>query len=294
MVSAGGADSADFTSLCFAAAMNRSRIAASISIRRIALGIALGCALHATAAELHSIVEVETGYFFGATSDGKWIKAEQAAKSISDGTSYRIYSLTEQVGEANGTKPKSIEEPCPDTMAVSLSSKPKDGVIALAASWNALPRKARIADVTQQVYVEAVRDFLRGRGIKDPKVKIKKILRVDLDGDGEDEVLLNATNYFSEDESVPTGAPLGSYSVVLLRRVVAGKVQTQVVAGEVHPDAKHFNAPNYYDVPAVLDLNGDGKLEVVVHSEYYEGGSTTIYQCDPAKITPLLEVACGV
>jgi hypothetical protein len=198
---------------------------------------------------------------------------------------YRIYGLTEQVGEAKGAKPKSIEEPCPDTMEVLLSPKPSSGVIALAASWNALPRKARSADVTQQVYVDAVRDFLKGRGIKDPKVKIKKILRVDLDGDGEDEVLLNATNYFTKDDSVPTCAPPGSYSVVVLRRVVAGKVQTQVVAGEVHADAKHFNAPNYYDVTAVLDLDGDGKLEVVVHSGYYEGGSTTIYRCDPAKIT---------
>jgi hypothetical protein len=39
------------------------------------------------AAELRPIVEVESGYFFGASADGKWIKAEQAAKSVSDGTS---------------------------------------------------------------------------------------------------------------------------------------------------------------------------------------------------------------
>ena len=260
----------------------------------IAFGSLWICA-SALAAELHPIVEVESGYFFGATSEGKWIKAVKAAKSVSDGTVYRVYSLTEQLGETKGSKPAALEDVCPDTMSVSLSPKPEGGVIALAAPWNALPRKPRVADPTQQVYIDAVRDFLKARGIKDPKVKIKRTLRVDLEGDGEDEVLISATNYLSaEDEEVPASSPPGSYSIVLLRRVVDGKLETRVVAGEIHPNAGHFNAPNYYDVTAVLDLDGDGKLEVVVHSGYYEGGSTTIYRCGPTKITPLLEVACGV
>jgi len=86
-------------------------------------------------------------------------------------------------------------------LTVSLSSKPKDGVIGLAAAWNALPRKPLIADASQSVYVEAVRDFLKSHGIADPQVRITPILRVDLDGDGEEEVLISATNYFTEDKS---------------------------------------------------------------------------------------------
>jgi hypothetical protein len=260
----------------------------------VAVGSLWICAF-ALAAELHPIVEVETGYFFGVVSEGKWIKAGQAAKSVKGGTNYRVYGLTEQVGETKGGKPKADEDVCPDNFSVSLTPKPEKGIIALAAPWNALPRKPLVVDPTQQVYIDAVRDFLKGRGIKDPKVKIKHLLRVDLEGDGEEEVLVSATNYLSaEDKEVPEAAPPGSYSIVLLRRVVAGKVKTQVIAGEVHADAKHANPPNYYSISAVLDLDGDGKLEVVVHSSYYEGGSTTIYRCDPAKVTPLLEVACGV
>jgi len=75
------------------------------------------------------------------------------------------------------------------------ASTPNDGVIALNAPWNALPRKPQIADPTQQVYVDAVRDFLKDRRISDPEVKITRILRVDLDGDGEEEVLKGQTEF---------------------------------------------------------------------------------------------------
>ncbi len=254
----------------------------------------------AAAVDLHPIVAVEFGYFFGATADGKWIKADEAAKSIGDETTYRVYGLTQSLGEAKAGKPKPKPEglPCEETLAVSLSRKPENGVIAIAAKWNALPRKPRIADTTQQVYVDAVRDFLKTKGIDEPKVKIDNILRVDLDGDGEDEVLISATNYFSKDNRVPMRSPAGSYSMVLLLRVVAGKVETQLVEGEFHPKAyvrkeDSFDAPNVYKVIAILDLDGDGKMEIVVGSNYYEGEEITIYRCDPKKVEALLSVACG-
>src|SRR5437016_13152475 len=46
--------------------------------------IALICARTAVAADLHPIVEVQRGYLFGAIADGKWIKAEEAAKSMTN------------------------------------------------------------------------------------------------------------------------------------------------------------------------------------------------------------------
>jgi hypothetical protein len=262
-----------------------------------AIGALLICAA-VPAAELHPIVEVQSGYLFGATGNGKWIKSEEAAKALPDERTYQIYGLTQSLGQAKGGKPKPSEEDvCSDVLTVSLSPKPEKGVIALAAPWNALPRKPRITDTTQQVYVDAVRDFLKAKGIEQPTVKIESILRVDLDGDGEDEVLISATNYFDK-ENLSMRSPAGSYSVVLLRRVVAGKVEKQLVAGEFHPKAyvrkgDSFDAPNAYRVIATLDLDGDGKMEVVVGSNYYEGEAVTIYRCDPKKIEALLSVSCG-
>ena len=152
--------------------------------------------------------------------------------------------------------------------------------------------------------MEAVRDFLKVRGIADPKVRITRILRTDLEGDGEEEVLISATNYFANDKSNDSStAPFpeasiyapqrGTYSIVILRRVVDGNVQTKLVAGEVYAKPDQSVAPNVYNLAAVLDLNGDGKLEVIVHSFYYERGQASIYRCEPDKIEAVLSVECG-
>jgi hypothetical protein len=110
------------------------------------------------------------------------------------------------------------------------------------------------------------------------------------------------TNYFTDDKSNDSsGAPFpeapiearqhGSYSIVILRRVVDGNVQTKLVAGEVYakPDE---SVAECIQPSRVLDLNDDGKLEVIVQSFYYESGQTTIYRCEPDKIEEMLSVEC--
>ena len=57
-----------------------------------ALGALLICAA-APASELHPIIEVQSAYLFGATADGRWMKAEAAANALPDERTYQIYGL---------------------------------------------------------------------------------------------------------------------------------------------------------------------------------------------------------
>jgi hypothetical protein len=167
--------------------------------------------------------KLKTGICSGPAPEENGWTQRRLRNQIKPGTVYSVYSLTERIGETKGGKPAPLDEPCLETQMLKLSPKIERGVIALAAPWNALPRKVQIIDPTQEVYVDAVRDFLITKGIEQPKVKIDNILRVDLDSDGEEEVLISATNYFSKDDRASMRSPAGSYSMVLLRRVVAEK-----------------------------------------------------------------------
>ena len=250
-------------------------------------------ALNASAAEFAPIVWPETEYLIGGRAGGKWLDSQQAARAVKGGETFRLFSFNEEIGRAKGGKPRSAEEPCPHTQLVELLLKVEEATIAIAASWNPMPRKPRDAATTQPVYVSAVREFLGTKGLPSAEVKITRIVRVDLDGEGEDEVLISAINYGGSDKTPSANAPDGSYSFVLLRRVVGGKVNTQLLDGEFYRKGTQFGAPNAYRIVAVLDVDGDGKMEVLVRSDYYEGGAITVYAFDGAKPKDVLTVGCG-
>ena len=50
-----------------------------------------------------------------------------------------------------------------------------------------------------------------------------------------------------------------------------------------------------HDVDALVDLNGDGRMEVVVAYRYDESGGTVVYEVAPdGGLVPVLNRGCGV
>ena len=238
-----------------------------------------------------------TGYLLGASADGQWVKPEAAAGLIPGGESYRLYTLTGEVGNSVGSKPVKGEDACTDTLYVTLTPFPvgRGSLVAVAGPWNAMPRRLKIANPEAEVYREAAAEILRSKGIDNPKVNLTQVIQVDLDGDGVEEVLVSATNYAKPESGagLTPDARAGDYSLVFLRQVVQGKVVTKIITGEYYPKAKKFNAPAEHRIIGVLDLNGDGIMEIVLSGRYYEGDWIEAYRVEGAKITKLFNMGCG-
>lgn len=244
-----------------------------------------------------SFIELPWSYVIGGHAEGKWLTSEAAGKRLSaPATDYRICTLTGETGKATGAKPAPDADLCPDvwlhklTTEIDSETRSKHA-IGVNTPWDPMPRKGRASSLTQEVYVQAMKAVLSSQGIERPEVKLTQLLRVDLDGDGTDEVLSSATHYLASD--VPSAPRAGDYSVVTLRTVIGTKVQTQLVNGEVYGKADLNAAPNTYEIAGLLDLNGDGSLEVLIRSSYYEGGGMTVWQMQKGRLVQVLSIECG-
>lgn len=257
----------------------------------LTLAALLLTALHQPLAAAPRIAPIVSGiYLLGGSQNGRWIDAATTAKQLTGAERYRIYTTSGQVGVGTATLSPS-EEICADTQFIRLKPKPKAAeFVAFSGTTNPLPRKPRLHSNNTAVYRQAVADILRAKGIANPDVRITKIVRIDLEGDGVDEVVLSATRM---NASIPS-VSVGDYSLVVLRKVVNGKVQTIPLAEEYHLKAIEFAAPNTFTVPAIADFNGDGKLEIMLNWNYYEGSGAELYTVQGTKVTMVLSSGCGV
>lgn len=266
-----------------------------VSVALVCLSVAISGSTPKASSPLHPIVDAQTGYLIGGSQNGKWVSDKDVAKKLRGGEAYRVFDRSKQVGQTTGTKTRTNEAPCDLTHWVKLQ-KNFNGQIALSADWNPLLRSVRPQNTNQKFYRNEVARILKERGIKKPKVIITQLWRVDLDGDGSDEVLLSASNYEGQKagpNDIASYSRAGDYSFALLRKVVNGKVRTIMLEYNFYPQAKTFNAPNFFTLAGVYDLNGDGKMEVVMRGRYYEGDWMSVYEVQGASAKEVLASGCG-
>jgi DNA-directed RNA polymerase specialized sigma24 family protein len=163
--------------------------------------------------------------------------------------------------------------------------------VAVAGLDDLQPRPVEELDPTAEVYRAAAAEVAISMGVGEPAPEVAQVVRADLDGDGLAEVLVMAEQHGQPGSSL--AAP-GDWSAAFVRRVVAGAVQTTVVESHLTTDVDAPLLPQYR-VGAIADLNGDGRLEVVLNMSYYEGSETTIREVGAdGNLREVLSAACGV
>lgn len=146
-------------------------------------------------------------------------------------------------------------------------------------------------DPEADVYLDIVRQHLVGTDAEGTPPAIEQIVRVDLDANGVDEVLIVADSLSGDD----LFGSEGDYSTMLFRAVIDDEVVMSELMGMYidpeFPSARILLA----ELIGVVDLNGDGRSEVVVVSNYYEGDGIKVFELEPdlASMTEVLGKVCG-
>jgi hypothetical protein len=249
--------------------------------------------------------EVHSGYLLGGAREGSWMEADVAKKRVSSGHKFRTYALDGPTGRAAITaKLAPGREPSPETALLDFASDDArtDPVLAVSCPWNPAPRKTQVCDPDNKTYQDAAAEVLKAAGVVDPHVRVNQILRVDLDGDGEEEAIVTANTFaprppdddHPEIKPLPFHAPGGFHSLVFVRRLIGDTVQTTVLTQEIaHPGKGRGAMPVTRQVVAVLDLNGDGRMEVVISGRYYEGDWLDVFDIEGLAARKVLSVGSG-
>jgi hypothetical protein len=179
------------------------------------------------------ILELNTSGLMGGVENGKWITPAAMARTMGESPEFLLvgWKGVEEGGVTLGKKMET-EDVCQDFVRMELELQQESGVaLGTVAKWRPVPRIPQEIGLTNEVYKKAIADYLKTKGIVKTEIKLTQAYRVDLEGDGTDEVLLTATYYKGGLDSSPTK---GDYSVILLRKAIGKTVVNYLIAGDCH------------------------------------------------------------
>lgn len=227
-----------------------------------------------------AIVDAETGQLYGATLTGRWIAAEAVDPSALEGLSFTLYGEAGRRGVTTRLVRLPTEETCSNPTYRPSTAVASGKGTYLAAEWDVARRKAAALGRDNPTYQAELSGWLAMQGINDLSPTIQQLVRVDLNGDGRDEVILAA----ERQRGSITSTRAGDYAVLLLRRLQGEQVETVPLRADLYrEDCIAECAPVRYRLFSTLDLDGDGVLELIVTSQDYESVSRAIHSFDDLK-----------
>jgi hypothetical protein len=243
----------------------------------------------------HAVVELSERCLIGGVQGQKWVAADRFAKSLRGTSKYSLYNLKGPAGEITVSKIAGDGDCGADEWSAHENSKAREGIAVASPTWNVMPRIPRAIDLSDTTYVKVISDILKREGIRKPEVKITQAYKIDLDGDGKDEVVLVANRYargFRELSGMSNLASAGDYTLVLVRKMIGEKIRDIFLVKTVWLKGSEEYLPRGNHVSAIADLNGDGVMELVLYSAYHEGSSSDVVEIRGARATDVLECGC--
>lgn len=236
--------------------------------------------------------------FIGGTMRGIIAEPDAIVQSLKHKDAYTLVRLDQTRGEVWAVgPPERIEDggDCESSylqdltfsndqlglFQIALKGKPDDVRAKLPSNFIRLPTK-------DEDYVKLLERHLIDKGLESPKVVIKQLLAADIDGDGHQETFINAMNSERRDEK------RGEYSIILMRREVAGKEELVEVRSAI--SMKDEAAPSLlveHTIVAVMDVDGDGNSELVMYGAFAFGEGWEVIKISGKSAEQVLVCGCG-
>lgn len=250
--------------------------------------------------DFHPIL-LQNQLLLGSINKDVWLGEEATADAITGREIFRSYSLVKYLGTSTNAKVEVFE----DGITVQVDSDYSPIIpnyedqsfdsyylqeIAIAGEWDALPRTPYVQVGGIETYEYLIREMLSQQGLSKQNISIKKVIRVDLEGDGTEEALITATDWdvrkaVEQDEE-------GTYSLVILRKLVNGNVKNIVMKEQYTKDLASENKLVYY-TPMVLDIDGDGVMEIFVEGRCKAWSLIEVYKVKADNIEKVYSYEYG-
>ena len=282
------------------------------------------------------------GFLLGAFIDGQWVSNEDLQENeryhlhrIWGGEEGRVYRFggleTDSAVVTADAMDHREDDPDdknrgPEFHTMSVQTGPDqsrgrgDARLTIIGDFDAMPRKAQVLPPDNPIYREIVAAWLAERGLPGAEPKITQIIRVDLDGNGKDEVLIAAQNIVYPDDGAqaelfsfeqdtplltelknPNGvgplARAGQYSILLLRKVKNEQAHNipiaEFIATKDSPENEDpltsSNTPSVHKIAGIADLNGDGVMEILTAEAFFSGLWYRVYEMRGQDVCKILE-----
>lgn len=164
--------------------------------------------------------------------------------------------------------------------------------------FGAKPATPKVTYVSgsNKVYSDAVKSYLTAKGWKNPQPILTKVAVCDLDGNGNDEVLIFASSRKTEDMSQtlalmddkPTNM---DYSLALVRYISGKTVKTTTMYYE---EGKRRALGGYIIFGGLFQLDGKPGLNIITKWGGYEAWGSTVSRFANGKVKDLAESGDGV
>lgn len=224
--------------------------------------------------------------------DGTWQSGDDLP--VNGGEKYQVVRLDEPISLATGSEARPSCEPL-DLVSVEFEPALPGGfreidALAIQTDLAVRPYPVEMLDPPAAEYVQATSELLEGRAARVPVINLTQVIRTDLEGDGVDEVIISASTI--PDDLIST--QVGDYSIVFLRKVIEGEIHTAILGESIVNDLEDMlQNLVVFEVAAVADLNGDGKMEIVVNGTVWEGAFLQAWEYVNDDLGPVDVLSCG-